>query len=138
MASKILNASTAPALTLHQWRPLGASSELVDHALSQDVPVAPVAVPEENYQLRLEQQCDLAYRQGEAAGRKNAQTEMDETLKALSRAIENAASHKTRLRQEAERDVVSLALAVARRILRRLPADITLSQLRRFPRRMPS
>ncbi len=119
MASKILNASTAPALALHQWRPLGASSELVDHALSQEAPVAPVETPDESSQLRLEQQCELAYRQGEVAGRKNAQAEMDEMLKALGRAIESAASHKIRLRQEVERDVVSLALAVARRILRR-------------------
>ncbi|HEY3444444.1 MAG TPA: FliH/SctL family protein [Paludibaculum sp.] len=119
MASKIFNASMTPELTLHQWRPLGSNSELVDRALSQDAPVAPVEAPEEGFQLRLQQQCDLAFRQGEAAGRKSVQVEMDETSKALGRAIEAAASYKSRLRQEAEREVVNLALAVARRILRR-------------------
>lgn len=119
MASKIFNASTTPALALHQWRHLGSNSDLVDQVLSQEAPVAPVETPDESYQQRLEQQCELAFRQGEAAGRKSAQAEMDETSKALGRAIESAASHKIRLRQEAEREVVSLALAVARRILRR-------------------
>lgn len=52
-------------------------------------------------------------------GRNSAQAELDDKMKALGRAIENAASHKSRLRQEAEREVVGLALAVARRILRR-------------------
>lgn len=39
----------------------------MDRALSQELPVAPVETPDESYQQRLEQQCELAFRQGEAA-----------------------------------------------------------------------
>ena len=121
MASKIYSAADAasPALAVHQWRHVGANGDLVDRALSNDKP-APVAErPDELFQLRLREQSEQSYRQGEAAGRNAAQAELSEKMKALGRAIENAASHKSRLRQEAERDVVGLALAMARRILRR-------------------
>ena len=119
MASRIFSASTSPDHAPHQWRHLGSNGDLVDRPLSQGKPVVPVEKPDETFQLRLKEQCELAYRQGEAMGRNSAQAELDDKMKALGRAIENAASHKSRLRQEAEREVVGLALAVARRILRR-------------------
>jgi flagellar assembly protein FliH len=92
---------------------------MVDTALGNEKPVVPVMNQDEILQLRLKEQYEVAYRQGEAMGRKTAQAELEEKMKGMSRAIENAASHKSRLRQEAERDVVSLALAVARRVLHR-------------------
>ena len=119
MASKIVSAAKAPIYAPLEWRRVGSNTDLLDGVLTQEQPVAPVRNQDETSQLRLTEQCELAYRQGEAMGRQSAQAELDGTMKALSRAIENAASHKSRLRQEAERDVVSLALAVARRILRR-------------------
>lgn len=119
MASRIFTADKAPVHEPLQWRYLGGKPESLDTALGAKKPVVPAVDPEEVYQLRLREQCEVARRQGEATGRKSAQLEFDEKMNALSRAIENAASHKARLHEQAERDVVSLALAIARRILHR-------------------
>jgi len=119
MASRIYSSSTSPSHPPHQWRSLGSNGDLVDTVLSQEKPVESIECQDQSFQVRLTEQCELAYRQGEATGRQAAQEELEDRMKILSRAIENAASHKLRLRQEAEREVVSLALAVARRILRR-------------------
>ncbi len=58
-------------------------------------------------------------RAGEAAGRQKALAEAEGVMRKLARSIEEVASHKARQRQQAERDVVWLAMEVARRILRR-------------------
>lgn len=120
MASRILTVSHAANAVALEWRRVGSSSDVTDGALAQERPAAArETVPDEAYLLRHKEECDLAFRQGEAAGRKSALAELEEKLKSLSRAIENAASHKARLRDQAEHDVVSLALAVARRVLHR-------------------
>jgi flagellar assembly protein FliH len=119
MASRIFTSTDAPAAVPLEWRRIGGSADLIDGALEAEARVAPQPVPDEVFQLRLREQCDLAFRQGEAEGRKSALAELDEKLRSLSRAIENAASHKARLREQAEHDVVSLAMAVARRVIHR-------------------
>lgn len=119
MASRIFSSDSAPNHTALQWRHVGCGVDKVDVVLGNEKPAAPTASQDESFQLRLKEQCDAAFRQGEAMGRRSAQAEMEEKFRTLGHAIENAASHKARLREEAERDVVSLALAVARRILRR-------------------
>ncbi len=55
------------------------------------------------------------YREGEAAGRKQAQ----DTLEQLARALDGVAALRARVRREAEADLVQLSVAIARRILRR-------------------
>ena len=119
MASKIFSAGSAPNHTPLQWRHVGCGTDNVDTILGNEKPAVSVISQDETFQLRLKEQCDAAFRQGEAMGRRSAQTELEEKFRALGQAIETAGSHKARLREEAERDVVSLALAVARRILRR-------------------
>lgn len=119
MASKIFSASHAPTHAPIQWRQVGSNAELMDTALAQVRPAVSAKKQDETFQLQLKEQRELGFKQGEAMGRQSALAEFDEKMKAAGRAIENAASHKSRLRQEAERDVVSLALAVARRIVRR-------------------
>lgn len=59
------------------------------------------------------------YQEGVAAGRKEAMAELDGLMRQLAHSIEALAGQKPRLRQEAERDVVSLSLGIARRVLRR-------------------
>lgn len=119
MASKIFSASQAPTHAPIQWRHIGSNADLADTALVHQAPAVSLKKQDETFQLQLKEQRELGFKQGEAMGRQSALAEFDEKMKAASRAIENAASHKSRLRQEAERDVVSLALAVARRIVRR-------------------
>jgi flagellar assembly protein FliH len=58
-------------------------------------------------------------REGEAAGRNRAMAELQPVLERLSRSIEEISSLRARLRREAEQDLIRLALAIARRILRR-------------------
>lgn len=58
-------------------------------------------------------------REGEAAGRARASAEIKPAIDRLARSVEELANLRGRLRREAEADVVKLALAIARRVLRR-------------------
>lgn len=58
-------------------------------------------------------------REGESSARRDYETELEGLRARLVRSIEALAAYRPRLRQQAERQVVELALAVARRILRR-------------------
>jgi flagellar assembly protein FliH len=58
-------------------------------------------------------------REGEANGRRLAAAELEPLMARLSATIEELACMRPRLRHEAEADLVKLALAIARRILRR-------------------
>ena len=58
-------------------------------------------------------------REGEAAGRGRAAAELRPVMERLCRSIEEIGSLRARLRAEAERDLVRLALAIARRVLGR-------------------
>lgn len=60
-----------------------------------------------------------AYQQGMEEGVRQAAAQWDAALQRLARSLEEIAGYKPRLRLEAEREVVALALAIARRILRR-------------------
>lgn len=68
---------------------------------------------------RLQSEKQEAHRQGEAAGRKQSAAEFESVVERMARSIEEIAGHKSRLRNQAERDVVALALAIARRVLHR-------------------
>jgi len=57
--------------------------------------------------------------EGEAAGQSRAAAELQPVLERLERSITELAGLRARLRKEAEADLVRLALAIARRILRR-------------------
>jgi flagellar assembly protein FliH len=76
-------------------------------------------------QIRLEcaQQVQDAHaagiREGEANGRRLAAAELEPLMARLCATIEELAVMRARLRHEAEADLVKLALAIARRILRR-------------------
>jgi len=58
-------------------------------------------------------------RDGEAAGSRKALEQFQASMQGLARTVAGLAGHKAALRTEAERDLVSLSLAVARKILRR-------------------
>jgi flagellar assembly protein FliH len=58
-------------------------------------------------------------RDGESAGRTKAAAELQPVIERLSRSIGEIASLRARLRAESEADLVHLALAIARRVLRR-------------------
>jgi flagellar assembly protein FliH len=57
--------------------------------------------------------------EGETAGRNRAAAELQPVIERLARAIQEISNLRARLRREAEADVVKLALAIARRVVRR-------------------
>jgi flagellar assembly protein FliH len=62
---------------------------------------------------------DTGFREGQAAGRSQAAAELQSALERLAASIAELASLRSRLRREAEADLVQLSLAIARRVLRR-------------------
>jgi flagellar assembly protein FliH len=58
-------------------------------------------------------------REGEAAGRNRAVAELQPVIERFSRTIQEIAGLRARMRREAEADLLRLATAIARRILRR-------------------
>src|SRR5262249_22105714 len=79
--------------------------------------------PTEDMRQQAEQQLHNAraqgYREGEAAGRAQAAAEVRPVIERLSRSIDEIGGFRARLRREAEADTIHLALAIARRVLRR-------------------
>ena len=70
-----------------------------------------------------------AFREGEAAGRTQAQAEVRPVLEQLARTARDLAALRPCLREQAEEDLIRLAVAIARRVVRRDltvdPATIT-------------
>jgi flagellar assembly protein FliH len=94
-------------------------------ARQQDPPASAAADPSATEQLRREWEQRVAdaraagQREGEAAGRTRAAAEMESVLGRLAATIDEIAGLRGRLRREAEADTVKLAIAIARRVIRR-------------------
>ena len=91
---------------------------------------AAAAEPGPDYSLQMAQiqrECEqktheahaAGLREGEAAGRSRAAAELQPVVERLARAMDELANLRGRLRSEAEADLVKLALAIAKRVLRR-------------------
>ncbi len=74
---------------------------------------------EDDVEARIQAAHQHGYDEGQAAGRRMFSEQLEGMQAKLARTIEEISSLKQRYRREAEQDVVSLALAVARRILHR-------------------
>lgn len=94
--------SVSPMPSLAGWTPTGASG---------------------SYAGDSDQRVNAAYHKGLEEGRTAARQEiggqLDEAYERLARMIEELSGLRSRFRHEAEEDVVTLALAIARRILHR-------------------
>jgi flagellar assembly protein FliH len=62
---------------------------------------------------------DAGYREGEAAGRAQANAQVQQLLEKLARSIQEIAEARPKLRAQAESDLLALSLAIARKILHR-------------------
>ncbi len=62
---------------------------------------------------------EAGYREGEAAAAQAARARMDGAIDQLGNAVREIGGYRARLRHDAERDLVGLSMAIARRILRR-------------------
>jgi flagellar assembly protein FliH len=96
------------------WRPAPRAQPVV----SED-PGERLARIEAEYEQRCREAHAAGVREGEAAARKSAAGEVRAAVERLARTVEELAGMRARLRREAEADVVELAVAIARRILRR-------------------
>jgi flagellar assembly protein FliH len=78
-----------------------------------------LAVLQQQYEQRAREAHAAGVKEGEAAGRKNAAAELQPVITRLTRCIDEISGLRGRLRAEAEADLVKLALAIARRVIRR-------------------
>ena len=62
---------------------------------------------------------DTGRQEGEAAGRDRARAELQPVLERLSKSIADLSTLRSRIRQDSEKDLVTLSLCIARRVLRR-------------------
>jgi flagellar assembly protein FliH len=62
---------------------------------------------------------EAGVREGEAAARAQAQAEIRPVVERLARTLEELAALRPRLREQAEEDLIRLAVAIARRVVRR-------------------
>ena len=60
-----------------------------------------------------------AFREGETAGRAQAQVELRPVMEQLAHAAKELAALRPQLREQAEEDLIRLAVAIARRVVRR-------------------
>jgi len=82
--------------------------------LQEQVSTLQMELPRREQQAR-----QTGYGEGEQAGRRAAAAELQPVLDRLARTIEELTMLRRRFRVEAERDVVKLALAIAKRVLYR-------------------
>jgi flagellar assembly protein FliH len=118
MSSKVLEPDNQRAATALHWRQVQAEPDKPADEMSEDF---------RRQVSRMEQQCEqrvrearlAGIREGEVAGQGRAAASLQPVLEQLSRSIDELANLRPRLRQDAERDMVKLSLAIARRVLRR-------------------
>lgn len=74
---------------------------------------------ERTAELRAQQARDGAFREGENAGRAQATAEIQSLLEKLAHSIREVTELRPKLRHEAETDLLTLALAIAKKVLHR-------------------
>ncbi|MBZ5725112.1 MAG: hypothetical protein LAP87_08960 [Acidobacteriia bacterium] len=117
MSSKVFPPDNPQATTPLVWRQVGAATD--GEGGGEPDASARTAQLERQWEQQVKEAHAAGMREGEAAGRGRAGAELQPVIERLSRAIEELAQIRGRLRREAEADLVKLALAIARRVLRR-------------------
>jgi flagellar assembly protein FliH len=120
MSSRVLPADGNSEVEAINWRVV-LSAEAALASANQPSPDDARRVAQ--LQQQAEQKAREAYAtgrlEGEATGRAHAAADLQPVIERLTRSIEEIAGLRPRLRAEAESDLVRLALAIARRVLRR-------------------
>ena len=119
MSSRVLPPDDARTIAPLLWP--SVSPELRNPRVPEAAPAPPVDLPavEREWTARVAEARAAGFAEGEAAGRGRASAELRPVLERLARAIDDLATLRPRLRREAEADMVKLALAIARRVIRR-------------------
>jgi flagellar assembly protein FliH len=120
MSCKIFLPDDEGAVSKVLWRQVGPAGTAPRAAMeSAPDPAAQMAQLEAQNQQKVREAHGAGVREGEIAGRNRAGAEMQPVIERLARSIQEIANLRNRLRREAEADVVQLALAIARRVIRR-------------------
>ena len=120
MSSKIIAQDDNPEVAPVLWRRvLSAEAALSAAHETPDDEVRRLAQLERQFEQRARESYAAGMRDGEAAARARFAAEIQKTIERLSRAIDEIAGLRPRLRAEAEADLIRLSLAIARRVLRR-------------------
>ncbi len=121
MSSRIFLPNDAREVGPVQWRQVGAAVTAPQAAVKERAPdnSEQITQLEAQYQQKVRDAHAAGLREGELAGRNRAGAEMQPVLERLNRSIQEIVGLRARLRHEAESDVVQLALAIARRVIRR-------------------
>ncbi|HZU25073.1 MAG TPA: FliH/SctL family protein [Bryobacteraceae bacterium] len=111
------------------WRPAGVVPASISQAESLHGARGPRAnlqsdaagarTTEEELERRTKEAFEAGVTQGEAAGRQRAEAELQARIQTLGRTTSEIAGLRPKIRRETERELVELALAIARRILHR-------------------
>jgi flagellar assembly protein FliH len=121
MSSKVRQPDETSGVEPLVWRQMHASGPARTGVDSEEKPDsrARLAQLQQQYEQRSREAHASGLREGEAAGRKSAAAELQPVIDRLARSIDEIGSLRARLRAEAEADLIQLALAIARRVLRR-------------------
>jgi flagellar assembly protein FliH len=119
MSSKVYGPGNERPFGPLVWRVVGSAK--MAPAAGEPAPdtAAQIAQLEAQYQQKVREAHAAGVREGEIAGRNRAAAEFQPVVERLTRSIQEIANMRTRLRREAEADVVQLALAIARRVVHR-------------------
>ena len=127
MSFKVLTGTAVASAQQIEWRhvppviPVPAGTKNLYAAQNQ----ASGQAEESTEELRreMEARAEAAYQrgfgEGEAAARASAAARVDAAVERLAQTVKELSGWRARLRQQAERDLIKLAVAMARRILRR-------------------
>lgn len=132
MSSKVIDRTAASTAVRMAWDPadlLGHSDDAAEaRALFAAAPspqgrtqpnAEHAAELEAEFQARARAEREAGFREGQAAGLEAARAQLEPVVHQLGRTIAELAALRSRFRAEAERDVVHLALAIARKVLHR-------------------
>ena len=129
MSSKIVRGDVAGALTPIEWSRLGGDSAqsmapgTAGHGAARDANTtaleARITELQAQIAVREGKARQAGYREGEAAAIQTLETPLREALDRLAGHIGEMAGLRQRLRHESEEDIVKLAVAISRRVLRR-------------------
>jgi flagellar assembly protein FliH len=119
MSSKLLPADDPRPSTPLLWPSVASARQQGGPKSAPAEPQVDFSRLEREWQQRVAEARAVGVREGEAAGRSRAAAELQPVLERLARTIEELADLRPRLRREAEADLVKLAVAIARRVIRR-------------------
>src|SRR4051794_33088350 len=119
MSSRLLPPDDSRPVAPVLWPSVVAGSKPDVPREAAPEPLVDLAELEREWARRVAEARATALREGQAAGRSDAAAELRPVLERMTRTIDELAGLRARLRREAEADTVKLAIAVARRVIRR-------------------